>query len=1139
MSNFQFLDPTLREVKEQATAAEKYVLSDPRVSVFYSRLGLEHAVYWLYDHDDRLPSLGKLRAQNGGRFLSLDELMNEPSFKDLVDDDDLYQSLFTVKHIGNKAAHRNRESITKEMALSSVEQLYGFLLQLAASYQDEVPHIKPFDVSMVPVSAPAISQKEQKKLEDEILREKEELQEQKLQLQKEREAFDAERAAFRAKREQKGEAAKVKAEDWTEEETRIRLIDVLLREAGWNPKGEDVAEFKITGLPTNAFPSGWGKADYVLWDDDHKPLAVIEAKKTIKSPESGKHQAKLYADGLEKIYGQRPVIFYSNGFTTWLWEDHFYPPRKVMGFLTKEELQWMQHKKTTRVHPLTIAPNKNIVGGQGRLYQMEAINRTMKRFCDKDQLIGKHRRGLLVMATGAGKTRTAAGIIEVLAKANWAKRVLFLADRTALVDQAKKAIAEYLPAYSCKDITREKDDLATRIVFSTYNTIINRIETEDRMYGVGHFDLIIVDEAHRSIYNKYGHIFDYFDSLVLGLTATPRDEVDFDTYEFFGHGHEEPIYNYDLFEAAEDEHLLLPKGKQVDLGFIRRGIKFSKLSEEEQQRYQETFAAPDGSIPEEIDPQAINQWLFNKDTIRLVLQELKTEGIQVNDLVGKTIVFARNREHAELIVEIFNEQYPEYGGDFCQAVHYETAMSQSLIDNFKVANKLPRIAVSVDMLDTGIDVPELVNLVFFKPVYSKSKYWQMVGRGTRKCEDLFGPGMDKETFYLFDFCGNFEFFDQHPDGIPGSSPVSLSTQIFNQMLSLVYELQKSEYATDEALQDYRRELTDRVYGQFKKLLDKQQNVSVRRQLETVLKYEDRADWDHLSEYEFPDLSRRIAPLIDLNDPDEYAKRFDLLLYRIQLAQLTKDSGLETMISKVQQSAESLVKKGNVTQIKAKMETVKLTLKPEFWKSATISAIDNIRSEMRNIIRLIDKKDKKTYHTDFKDGIDKKKEVNDPLGKFGGKMVNYRKRLESLLDAYKNHLAIQKIRRFQRITDAELESLVQIFMEDISEDDREDFRDYLTGHSLNLLIRTLMGLDKEAVREAFIEIERRHRLSDIQVRFLKEIVESISQRGILELGELYTGRQFKSIHDGGIEAVFGDELVDKVFSILKKINSGVA
>lgn len=1140
MSNFRFLDHTLQEVKEHVMAAEKYVLADPRVSVFYSRLGLEHAVYWLYDHDDSLPSLGRLRQLNGGRFLSLDELMNERAFQELVDDPDLYQSLFTIKLLGNKAAHRNRESITKEAALTALEQLYGFLLQLAANYQDEIPEVKPFEVSLIPVSSPSISHKEQENLQEEILNEKIELQQLKLQLQSEKEAFEAERASFRSKRVKKGKTAKVKVEDWSEEETRIRLIDVLLQEAGWNPKGDHVSEFKITGLPTNAFPAGSGKADYVLWDDDHKPLAIIEAKKTIKSPEIGKHQAKLYADGLERIYGQRPAIFYSNGFTTWLWEDHFYPPRKVMGFLSKEELQWIQHKKTSRVHPLSIEPNRKIIGGQGRVYQLEALNRTMKRFCDKVNLKGNQRKGLIVMATGAGKTRTAAGIIEVLAKANWAKRVLFLADRSALVDQAKKAIAEYLPAYSCRDITQEEDDGATRLVFSTYQTIINRIETEDRIYGIGHFDLIIVDEAHRSIYNKYGHIFDYFDSLVLGLTATPRDEVDFDTFEFFGHGHEEPIYNYDLFEAAAaDNHLLLPKGKQVDLGFIRKGIKFADLSDEEKLRYQETFAAPDGSVPDEIDPKAINEWLFNKDTIRLVLQELMTEGIQVNDQIGKTIIFARNREHAELIVKIFNEQYPAYGGDFCQAVHYETVKSQSLIDNFKVSDKLPRIAVSVDMLDTGIDVPELVNLVFFKPVYSKSKYWQMVGRGTRKCSDLFGPGLDKETFYLFDFCGNFEYFDQRPEGIPGNSPVSLSTQIFTEMLRLYFELGKPAYKSDEAIREFRKELTDRLYGQYVKLLERRGNISVRRELETVLKYEERNLWDNLNpDTHWRELSQKIAPLIDFNDPDEYAKRFDLLLYRIQLAQLTKAPDLESLVAKVQESAESLIQKQNVPQIFARIDSLKTSLEPAFWKSASIPAIDHLRGELRNIIRLIDRNKKVIYHTNFRDKVVDRKELDEPLGKFGVQMGNYRKRLEALLDAHKNHLAIQKIRRIEKITDAELRNLTQMLIDDLAEEERPGFKEYLSEHSLNILIRTLMGLDRQAVREAFVEIERTFRLSEIQIKFLQEIVESIAQRGVLDLGDLYDGKQFKSIHHGGIEVVFGPEITDLVFDIVKRINQGV-
>jgi type I restriction enzyme R subunit len=416
----------------------------------------------------------------------------------------------------------------------------------------------------------------------------------------------------------------------------------------------------------------------------------------------------------------------------------------------------------------------------------------------------------------------------------------------------------------------------------------------------------------------------------------------------------------------------------------------------------------------------------------------------------------------------------------------------------------------------------------------------MVGRGTRKCADLFGPGLDKASFYLFDFCGNFEYFNLHPEGIPGTSPVSLSTQIFNQMLGLVIELGKPKYAGDESLQAHKKELTDRLYGQFAKLLDRQQNISVRRQLETVLKYESREDWDHLNpNNDWRDLSQKIAPIIDLNDPDEYAKRFDLLLYRIQQAKLMKTPDLSSMVGKVQQSAESLVQKENVPQIKAKIAAIQMSLVSEFWESASITSIDNIRQELRDIIRLIDKNKKVIYHTNFQDNIDKRLEVADPLGNnYGGRMNNYRKRLETLLDAHKNHLAIQKVRRFQKITNAELESLIQIFLQDISAGEREGFKEYLTENSLDRLIRTMMGLDKLAVKEAFVEIERTHRLSDIQVKFLKEIVESLSHQGIFELGDLYTGRRFKNIHDGGIDGVFDSKTTDKVFEIVKRINLGV-
>lgn len=1138
MSNFNFLDRNFSEIKSIAISAEKYALTDPRAAIIYSRLCLENAVYWLYEHESALPSLGKLKYEYG-HYLSLDELLNLREFGDLFHDADLVTALHDIRLLGNKAVHRGTEKFTKETAITAVELLYGFLLQIAMNYQDNLPDSLPFDISKVPTQAPAIPEREQKRLKESVEKVEKELQQlqgQRMQLQDEREAFEREREAYKQRRLKNAQHAKYKPGNWTEDETRIRLINVLLLEAGWDPSGEDVHEFEIDGLPITVFPTGKGRADYVLWDDNHKPLAVVEAKRTFKSAESGKHQAKLYADGLEKAFGQRPIIFYTNGFKTWLWEDTFYPPRPVIGFLTKEELRWTIHRRTNRIHLLEVEPNPKIVGGQGRAYQISAVTRTMKRFCDKDELIGNHRKGLLVMATGAGKTRTAAAIIEVLAKANWVKRVLFLADRNALVDQAKKAIAEYLPSYSCRDITKEDDDDSTRVVFSTYNTIINRIEREDRDYTIGHFDLIIVDEAHRSIYNRYRSIFDYFDSLLIGLTATPRDEVDFDTFEFFNHGSGEPIYSYDLFEAAEDKHLLLPKGKKVDLGFIRSGIKYSDLNAEEKLRYEETFADEHGNVPEEIDASAINDWLYNEDTIIKVLEVLIRDGIKVADKVGKTIIFAKNKLHAELITEIFGKQYPSYSGDFCQTIHHETEKAVDLIDRFKDPIKLPKIAVSVDMLDTGIDVPELVNLVFFKPVYSKAKYWQMVGRGTRKCEDLFGPGQHKEYFYIFDFCGNFEFFEQNPEGIPGASPQSLSQQIFTSWLNIIFILNVEPFTGNKDAQEYRQDLLDKAHFEVKRLDENKNNISVRRVLESVLTYSDRSEWDNLEAADRVLILRDLAPIVEIPEPDQYAKRFDYFIHQMQISLLEENPDFENYRMKLLSTASSLNELFNVPEVQEKKGIIQKVLKESFWESPTINALEQVRSELRKIIKHIDKNRRAIYHTNFKDRIDQAIEVVDPLGRYASNNgYNYEKRLETLLELKSNHLAVQKIRRGDQITTAELTALQEILLEDVREDQKEGMKEYLTKVSLVEFIKSTLGMDRNAVKSMFAEFERKHRLSDIQTRYLQAIVNSIAVNGIIEVGYIYDGPEFRAIHDGGILAIFSEDEIDEVSSIVERLN----
>jgi type I restriction enzyme R subunit len=322
--------------------------------------------------------------------------------------------------------------------------------------------------------------------------------------------------------------------------------------------------------------------------------------------------------------------------------------------------------------------------------------------------------------------------------------------------------------------------------------LIDETRTTDgqRRFGVGHFDLVVIDEAHRSVFQKYRAIFDYFDSLLVGLTATPKDEVDRNTYSLFDLENGVPTDAYGLDEAVRDGFLVPPKAVSVPLKFQREGIKYDELSEEDKEQWDALEWDDDGNVPNRVEAEAVNKWLFNKDTVDKVLEHLMTRGLTVagGDRLGKTILFAKNQHHAEFIAERFNANYPHYKGEFARVITFKTEYAQSLIDNFSAKDKAPHIAISVDMLDTGIDIPEVVNLVFFKLVRSKTKFWQMLGRGTRLCPDLFGPGKHKEFFYVFDYCQNLEYFSQNIPATEGALGESLGKRLFNARLELIGEL---------------------------------------------------------------------------------------------------------------------------------------------------------------------------------------------------------------------------------------------------------------------------------------------------------------------------------------------------------------
>lgn len=879
-SNFSFIPSHWANIAQTPTEAEQHVYGAPLYAAMLCRKSLEEWVRWMYEHDSDLTLPYDT---------SLSSLIHEQCFKNVVAPMQ-FNHINLIRKLGNTAVHTNAK-IKPQEALYALQLLHGFIGWITMVYGEEKPLTKPFDESLIPKEAGKDKTKEElQKLEKSFHDQQSELK--KLQ---------AELASIKALKEQ-NIAFIPPPIDPTEDLTRKIYIDTLLREAGWDPFGVNVPEYPVKNcMPQASGSNGDGKVDYVLWGDDGKPVAVVEAKRTSRDPRVGQHQAKCYADCLQKEFGQRPVIFYSNGFQTWMWDDLNYAPREVFGFYSKDELQTLIQRRIFKKELATQTINNTITD---RYYQHEAIRKV------SEALEKNHREGLLVMATGTGKTRVSAALIDFLSKANWVKRVLFLADRNALLHQAKTNLNDYLPHLPSVDLTREKEDESCRIVFSTYQTMINMIDGEadgdNRFYGVGHFDLIIFDEIHRSVYNRYKAIFKYFDGIRIGLTATPKSEADRDTYALFNMEPNNPTYAYELDQAVKDKYLVPPKAMSVPIKFQRSGIKYAELGEEEKLKYEEQFTDPiTGNFPDEIDAAALNTWLFNNDTVDKVLGHLMQHGIKVEggDKLAKTMIFARSHKHAKFIEERFNKQYPQYKGEFLKVIDYHEEYKYDLLNKFKVKNKMPQIAVSVDMLDTGIDVPEVCNLVFFKPIRSSAKFWQMIGRGTRLCKDLFAYGEDKKEFIIFDFCENFEFFNNKPKGFEGSSGKSISQRLFEIRLRLSFVLQNSE---ESELKTYGLELMEGLILQTQSL--NTESFIVRQHWKTVEKYKDPNAWNALSDLDVKELFDHIAPLMSETDQDEMAKRFDVLMLDIQLAILNGEKKQAGLIQKVVNTAGNFPKK---------------------------------------------------------------------------------------------------------------------------------------------------------------------------------------------------------------------------------------
>ena len=1117
-SNFDFLQEQFPQLYTHATDTESMVYSAPRASCFYARFTLEQAVLWLYDNDAYLqpPYENNLGA-----------LIHEQTFKDNLKPG-LFPKVRAIHKVGNLAAHSSSQITTKD-SLHIVEELFHFLYWLNRYYSPNGRNLNviTFNPKLIhhPDTQQDKSQKELKELAYQLSqasRMRKIAERRRQQTEQELNALKQEIATLKQQNE-----AEADTHDYNEADTRSYLIDVLLKEAGWNIDRPDWTEYEVEGMPNN---SGKGYVDYVLWGDDGKPLALVEAKRTRKSPTEGKRQAELYANCLEKQFNQRPVIFYSNGYTHWIWDDLSYPPREIQGFLKKDELERIIFRRSHRKSLDLVIPDRDIAG---RTYQLEALKRITEDFDEKNA-----RKSLLVMATGTGKTRTAIALVDLLRRAEWVNRILFLADRNSLLTQALRNFKTHLPTVTPIDLTKDKNSDSANVVLSTYPTMFNRI-SKGLQFSPGYFDLVIVDEAHRGIYKKYQALFEYFDSLLVGLTATPRAEVHRDTYRIFDLEAGVPTFAYELHDAVAEGHLVPSQGIKVPFKFLRQGVKYSQLSEAEKEEYEEKFRDDEtGEIPKEVNATAINQWLFNQDTVDQALRLLMEKGIKTEggDRLGKTIIFARNHPHAEFIVERFDRAYPHYKGKFAQVIDSHNSYAQSLLDEFSEIDKEPTIAVSVDMLDTGVDVPEIVNLVFFKPVYSRVKFNQMIGRGTRLCKDLFGVGQHKEKFYIFDLCSNFDFFNQDIEEKDPQPPDSLSAKLVKARLALnkVIQHQDSDNAQTKEL---KQSVLDNLHQHVSTM--EKQNFLVRKHLQQVEEFSERSRWDSLSDTDTEQIANSLAHLPNgLPKENELAKRFDLLCLNLQLSVLKGTSDFISLRDKVRDLLDRLEEKQTIPMVKQQLPLIQELQDENWWSDVTPSTIESVRIKLRDLVKFIDRTEQTIVYTDFKDELGDVTEVDVPIKQTGFSPYQYRKKVEAYIRQHEDHIAIYKLKRNVPLTDGDLSELEQMLFSANEIESRDRFEEvYGQDVSLKLFIRKIVGLDRHAAKQAFAKYLAVNNFTANQIRFVENIIDYLTQNGVMNPGLLYEP-PFTDLHYEGLDGMFDEDDADAIIAQIGVFNETV-
>lgn len=1079
MTNFSFLSfqKEYALFAPAAVEAEKVFASSPAMCAVGCRKALELAVKWVYAADSTMQMPYKDNLQS---------LIHEPTFRFAMDYNTWGKLPFLIK-LGNLAVHTER-SVQQSDALASLQGLFEFIQWVDYCYGANYEERK-FDSALIPTEKVVVDTAKIKEQES-LLGEKD------TQIEALRKKIEAMSAQLTAQKKAHKESRSFTPDDLSEFATRKKYIDVDMKEMGWKFNGADAdvqEEYPVEGMAGVIGQMGY--CDYVLFGKDGLPLAVVEAKRSSKDPNIGRKQAVLYADCLEKKFGRRPMMFTTNGFETFFWDDKSSPQRKVSGIFSKDDLQKLMNRRTERLDLASVPIDDKITD---RYYQKEAI----RAVCDQIGL--GFRKHLLVMATGTGKTRTASSLTDVLSRGKYVTNILFLADRTALVKQAKDDFKNYLPDLSLCNLCSNKDDRNARIVFSTYPTMLNAIDDTKsvdgrKLFTPAHFDLIIIDESHRSIFKKYRAIFEYFDAYMVGLTATPKTDVDRNTYDFFEMEHGVPTYAYDYETAVYQDHVLVPYyNYEVKTKFLDEGITYDDLSDEDKERYEEDFIEDD-LLPDFIPSAQLNKFVFNETTVDIVLQDLMDRGIKVagGDRIGKAIIFAQNKRHAEFILERFNKLYPQYHGKFAQRVICDDTYAQTIIDDFKQPEKEPYIAVSVDMMDTGIDVPQCVNLVFFKKVRSKAKFWQMIGRGTRLCKGLTcidqidGEYMDKRRFLIFDYCGNFEYFRECKKGYESKETKTLSENIFGKQIKIAVALQESAFAVED-YQAWRKEIITVCHGQVTAL--QPELIAVKLRIQYVEKYRKPDAFTYISESDKGELLKEIAPIVQLQDNDELAKRFDNFMYGLMLAQIEQMPSFQYARRQLQDIAVLLERKISIPQVKEKLPIIKEVQTDAFWDAQDILLFEKVRQELRELMKFLDTGDpKKPIHTRLVDPVtDRQEGVQlDPAYDF----EDYKAKVSRYVTDHRDTLAIHKLTHNVPLTALDYGELEWILTSELGS--KEDYAREYGDTPFGLLVRKIVKLDHEAAMQAFSAFINDQSLNQRQIDFVHKIINHIELNGYME------------------------------------------